>query len=393
MKLKVNFKRFWTLSKSRKGFTLVELIVVIAILAILAGVAIPVYNGYIKKAQTAADEQLLDTINTAFAAACISNGVNHVEAAGTALYVNANGTIASGDDANGYTYRFGLKGANVVANETDIVDTFAMFFANNEKSAFKGEEYVKGLVLNAEGQFVPGDVVMSQLKTYLANSSYKDLVAITGQVDGLVGSLKDYITNDTSWAGGGYGAYLTELGIDASTEPTKAANAAILYLAKTASGMTQENVNNVSDIVNQFMVDLYSGENPSQTDVINKLTAETGSQLASYAAIYAVAEGIALQQGPDSDAYNALVGADLSNPVDIFNSVGAMLGSINTEAEDKVMVDYFVNNGQTSKDIEAFYGALGAVSANEEQLKGELGTENLFTEGTTIKELLDKLNG
>ena len=38
--------------KSIGGFTLVELIVVIAILGLLAGIAVPAYNKYIEKAQT-----------------------------------------------------------------------------------------------------------------------------------------------------------------------------------------------------------------------------------------------------------------------------------------------------------------------------------------------------
>lgn len=61
---------------SKSGFTLVELIVVIAILGILAGIAVPAYSGYIKKANEAADYAQLDAIKTAIVFAYTDKHVN-----------------------------------------------------------------------------------------------------------------------------------------------------------------------------------------------------------------------------------------------------------------------------------------------------------------------------
>ena len=42
---------------NRKGFTIVELVIVIAVIAILAGVLIPTFSGVVKKAQESAELQ------------------------------------------------------------------------------------------------------------------------------------------------------------------------------------------------------------------------------------------------------------------------------------------------------------------------------------------------
>ena len=52
---------------NKKGFTIVELVIVVAVIAILAAVLIPTFSGIIKKAQLSADQKAVAQMNTALA--------------------------------------------------------------------------------------------------------------------------------------------------------------------------------------------------------------------------------------------------------------------------------------------------------------------------------------
>lgn len=58
-----------------KGFSLVELIVVIAIMAILVGVAVPVYTSYIDKANDSVDKTQVDEVDRAITVLLIDQEV------------------------------------------------------------------------------------------------------------------------------------------------------------------------------------------------------------------------------------------------------------------------------------------------------------------------------
>jgi type IV pilus assembly protein PilA len=65
-------KMFSKRMNNKKGFTLIELIVVIAILGILAGIAVPKFGGFTDKAKAQADATACKTIQTAVLAGLAS---------------------------------------------------------------------------------------------------------------------------------------------------------------------------------------------------------------------------------------------------------------------------------------------------------------------------------
>ena len=134
-----------TRKSSKKGFTLVELIVVLVILAILAAMLVPALTGYIKRARQEKDYQMAATVLTAAQSAATwqysqaaasktsfsitgstsaGNGTTVMSLIGDAsnkvsdisFNANANGIITDGTvKINGYTYSWNAANASWTA--------------------------------------------------------------------------------------------------------------------------------------------------------------------------------------------------------------------------------------------------------------------------------------
>lgn len=348
----------------KKGFTLVELIVVIAILGILAGVAIPAYNGYIQKAREAADQQLLSAVNTAFAAACAENGVDPKGLTVDDFDLSSNKKID-------VTHCFG----------TSYDDAFLRYYADNEAKEFS---YYTGLTYNsASGVFVGSNgegsggtknlsftdkngktiyYTQESVDAYLAsNYSKKDATVWTGAVKGLadtLGNQHDVLTS--LLADETFSSYLTGAKVDADNDKA-VANALVTFTAHTLSeiDVSSAGLNGNYDHDLAIMKSLISpGKEPSYAQ-----------KAAAAAFLYALSGGYASSRQSRGDTH----AQDIFNNPDVYDA-GTVMAYMNNL--DQAKYASYLASDEGKADLDGMVSAMSLVNANETQLLAYLGENN-----------------
>lgn len=106
--------------KKQQGFTLVEVIVVAIIVAALAAVAIPLYNGYVTSSRNNAAANAAGSV-ASFMGACVNQGGSAADSLGTTA-------LADGDALTGPATLSCLKDAAAIARITipkDVIITIS----------------------------------------------------------------------------------------------------------------------------------------------------------------------------------------------------------------------------------------------------------------------------
>ena len=265
MKLREKIKRFWTLDvHNHQGFTLVELIIVIAILAILSSVAVAGYSSYIKKANKAADEALLYEINQAFRSACIENMCDVFDIS-AAEWDMDNMTVASVEDNATHPIIASFEEFFDVANpkfkvieeiffnkkthmwEENVIGTF---YFNGQEIKLSASDIAKLSGDNAFSSMGAAALLgeVGTLEKLIGIGAGEDILGAIGSSEAFITAfagylglkMEDYESEDDYWL-----AYEEKLAELEETNPNATTNAMVMYAASSAANASDEQISSL----------------------------------------------------------------------------------------------------------------------------------------------------